>query len=95
MRRLLLLTLALLSVPLAAHAQDAAWPAKPIKVIVPYPAGGGVDFVARTVGQRLSEVLGQPVVVENRGGASGSIGAAGFDDLISDQSYVEKWLFPP
>lgn len=68
------LVAALLLAPGLALAQS--WPAKPIKIIVPYPAGGGVDFVARTVGQRLAEVLGQPVVVENRGGASGSIGAA-------------------
>lgn len=57
-----------------AHAQ--AYPAKSIRIVVPYPAGGGVDFVARTVGQRLSEIWGQSVVVENRGGASGTIGAA-------------------
>ncbi|MDO8301527.1 tripartite tricarboxylate transporter substrate binding protein [Lacisediminimonas sp.] len=54
-------------------AQD--WPSKPIRVIVPYPAGGGVDFVSRTVAQRLSEVLKSTVVVENRAGASGAIGA--------------------
>jgi len=65
---------AVLWAPALALAQ--AYPTKPIKIIVPYPAGGGVDFVARTVGLRLSEVFGQPVVVENRGGASGSIGAA-------------------
>lgn len=51
------------------------WPEKPIRLIVAYPAGGGVDFVARTVALRLSENLKQQVVVENRGGASGSIGA--------------------
>lgn len=68
------LAAALLLAPGLALPQ--AWPAKPIRIIVPYPAGGGVDFVARTVGQRLSDVVGQPVVVENRAGASGSIGAA-------------------
>lgn len=52
------------------------YPAKSIRIVVPYPAGGGVDFVARTVGQRLSELWGQGVIVENRGGASGTIGAA-------------------
>lgn len=66
--------LALLAAPLAAFAQ--AYPAKPVKIVVPYPAGGGVDFVARTIGQRLSESLGQPVIVENKAGASGTLGAA-------------------
>ena len=51
------------------------WPDKQIRIIVAYPAGGGVDLVARVVAQRLGEVLKQQVVVENRGGASGSIGA--------------------
>lgn len=56
-----------------ALAADA-WPARPIRLIVAYPAGGGLDFVTRAVGQRLSESLGQQVIVENRSGASGSIG---------------------
>ncbi|MBU1358319.1 MAG: tripartite tricarboxylate transporter substrate binding protein [Gammaproteobacteria bacterium] len=56
----------------AAMAQ--AWPTKPLKLVVAYPAGGGLDFVGRTVAQRLSERLGQPVLVENKTGASGAIG---------------------
>ena len=55
-----------------AGAQD--YPSKPIKVIVPYAAGGGADILARLVGQQLSDRLKQPVVVENRGGASNTIG---------------------
>jgi tripartite-type tricarboxylate transporter receptor subunit TctC len=51
-----------------------AYPAKPLKFIVPFPAGGGTDFVARTVGNRLSTALGQPVVTDNRPGAAGMIG---------------------
>jgi tripartite-type tricarboxylate transporter receptor subunit TctC len=50
------------------------WPEKPIRLIVAYPAGGGVDLVARTLALRLSDALKQQVVVDNRGGASGSIG---------------------
>jgi tripartite-type tricarboxylate transporter receptor subunit TctC len=66
---------ALALVAVAAGAQAQAWPDKPIRLIVAYPAGGGVDIVARTVGQRLAEVLKQQVVIENRTGASGTIGA--------------------
>jgi len=60
----------------AAFSAQAAWPEHPVNLIVPYPAGGGVDPVARLVGQKLSERWGQPVVVQNKAGASGSIGAA-------------------
>jgi len=58
--------------PFAAKGQ--AWPSKPITLIVPYPPGGGIDPVARILGQELSKLLGQPVVIENRSGASGTIG---------------------
>jgi tripartite-type tricarboxylate transporter receptor subunit TctC len=66
------LGLAALAMLGAAAAQD--YPAKPIRAIVPFPPGGVVDIVARTVGQKMSEGLGQPLLVENRGGAGGSIG---------------------
>ena len=52
------------------------FPSRPLRIIVPFPAGGTTDIVARLVGQRMSESMGQPVVVENRGGAGGTIGAA-------------------
>lgn len=59
--------------PLAASAQ--AWPAKPIKLIVNFPAGGSPDIVARAVAAPVSQALGQPIVVENRSGAGGIVGA--------------------
>jgi tripartite-type tricarboxylate transporter receptor subunit TctC len=67
--------LAILGVAVATSVCAQGWPSKQIRVVAPYPPGGGVDFVARTVGQRLSEVLKQPVVVDNKTGASGTIGA--------------------
>lgn len=57
--------------PVLAFAQ--AWPQKPIKLVVPFAAGGGTDFIARVAAKHLSERLGQQVVVENRGGANGAI----------------------
>jgi tripartite-type tricarboxylate transporter receptor subunit TctC len=63
----------LLLLSFSAVAQE--WPNKPVRVIVPYPPGGGHDFASRVVAQRLSEVLKQPFPVENRTGASGTIGA--------------------
>jgi len=59
--------------PLGAAAQ-AAYPSRPIRIVVPYPAGGASDFIARAVGERLSKRLGQPVVVDNRTGAAGAVG---------------------
>ncbi|MEO8024790.1 tripartite tricarboxylate transporter substrate binding protein [Polaromonas sp.] len=73
-RALLALALAAGAMLPAAHAQTAPWPTKPVKVIVNFPPGGAADQLARAVGVPLAEVLGQPVVVENRGGANGNIG---------------------
>jgi tripartite-type tricarboxylate transporter receptor subunit TctC len=57
---------------LVASAQD--WPNKPIRWVVPYPPGGGTDVIARIMQNRMSEGLGQPIVIENRGGAGGAVG---------------------
>jgi tripartite-type tricarboxylate transporter receptor subunit TctC len=71
----LLVALAL-AVTLAAPATAQDWPARPMTMVVAYAAGGPVDTIARIFGQRLSEVLGQQVVVENVGGAGGMVGAS-------------------
>jgi tripartite-type tricarboxylate transporter receptor subunit TctC len=63
-----------LGVLAAAPAQAQPYPAKPIRLVVPFPPGGAVDFYARVVQQPLSEVLGQTVVIENKAGASGMVG---------------------
>ena len=60
----------------AAGAAAQAWPAKPIRLMVPFPPGGSTDIVARIVAQKLAERLGQSIVIENRGGAGGTLGTA-------------------
>ena len=69
-----ILFVAMISLLSSAPAPAQEWPTKPVRFIVGYPAGGGHDFVARTVAQRMSEQLKQTFVVENRSGASGAIG---------------------
>jgi tripartite-type tricarboxylate transporter receptor subunit TctC len=64
---------AVLAFPLIAAAQ--AWPSKPIRLVVPYPPGGSTDLLARTIGQKVGEALGQQIVVDNRAGAGGMLGS--------------------
>jgi tripartite-type tricarboxylate transporter receptor subunit TctC len=71
---LTLLATALVALPLGAFAQ--AFPTKPIRLLVTYPPGGGADLMARLVAPKMAEALGQPVVVENKAGGGGTIGAA-------------------
>ena len=73
-RRVVLIVSFLLSMQVAVLAQD--WPARPIRVIIPFGAGSATDLVPRIVFDRLSPQLGQPIVVENRGGAGGTLGTA-------------------
>ena len=79
---------ALAAVGFAAHAQS--WPNKPIAFLNPFPAGGGTDTFARPIAARLSETLGQQVIVENQGGAGGTVGATNVSKRAPD-GY--NWLF--
>ena len=73
LRRLFALAIAC---AIAGAAQAQAWPQKPVRFIVPFPPGGATDISARLLGQKLGEMWGQTVVIENRGGAGGGVGAA-------------------
>src|ERR1043165_7523392 len=70
--RVLTALLALILAPVHGHAQE--WPTRPVRFIVPFPAGGSTDVAARVVGEYLSRTLGQQIVVENRTGANGNLG---------------------
>jgi tripartite-type tricarboxylate transporter receptor subunit TctC len=76
--------------PLAAGAQ--AWPTKPVKFVVPFPPGGSVDPLARMLGVRLADSLGQPFVIENKTGASGAIGTA-FAAKSAPDGYTYVFVF--
>ena len=67
-------TLALIATAPAAWPQGSKFPDRPVKLIVTYPPGGSSDLMARVLGQKLSDLWGQPVIVENKAGAAGSIG---------------------
>ncbi|QHE86746.1 Bug family tripartite tricarboxylate transporter substrate binding protein [Hydrogenophaga sp. BPS33] len=82
--RTFLATLALSACAFAAHAQGPVWPSKPITLSVGFAPGGSADIVARELGRKLTEVLGQPVVVDNKPGAGGTIAAAGVASAQAD-----------
>lgn len=71
------IALLLVATLFAAQAHAQAWPSKPMKLVVPFPAGSATDQVARAIGQELQAALGQPFVVENKAGAQGTIAAEG------------------
>jgi tripartite-type tricarboxylate transporter receptor subunit TctC len=78
---------------LAGNACAQSYPVKPIRCVIPYPAGGPTDIVGRAIGQKLSEALGQPVVVDNRGGAAGTIGSEQVARAPAD-GYTLLWGTP-
>lgn len=74
-RHLLPILLAAAIAVAGAHAQTPVWPTKPVKIVVAYPPGGSTDIAGRLLAERLTKITGQSVVVDNRGGAGGTIGA--------------------
>jgi tripartite-type tricarboxylate transporter receptor subunit TctC len=79
----LLAAVSAIALPVSAHAQQTEpnWPSKPLRWIVPFPPGGAMDAIARTLGDKASRTLGQAVVIENKPGAGGNIGA----DFVAKQ----------
>jgi tripartite-type tricarboxylate transporter receptor subunit TctC len=86
----------------AGFAQPAAWPTKPVHVIIPFAPGGPVDVIARLIGPKLGENLGQPVIVDNRAGAGGNIGTAavaksapdGYTAMMTSSAFAVNVSFP-
>ena len=84
MIRPMLVAAAIVAALLATSAQAQAYPAKPIRMITPFPPGGGTDYLARTVANKLTEFSKWTVVVDNRAGAGGNIGAAAVGSAAAD-----------
>ena len=90
------LTLALSAMPLLAVSQTAPWPSKPIRAVVPFAAGAATDIVARAVLEQVSRQLGQPIIIDNKPGAGGTIGSSvvahaepdGYTLLVHSNTYT-------
>lgn len=92
------------AIGLPALAQDGKYPNKPITLVVPFPAGGSVDTAGRAIGERLSKVLNQTVIIDNKSGAGGAIGSTfvakakpdGYTLVVTSQSsHVANPAFSP
>ena len=68
-------TVVLATAPNVSTAAEPSYPSKPVHLVVPFPAGGGADNLARLIMPRVAKVLGQPIVIENKAGAGGNVGA--------------------
>jgi tripartite-type tricarboxylate transporter receptor subunit TctC len=83
-RRALQSLVALAAIAAGSNAAAADWPAKPVRLVVPFPPGGSTDILGRAIAQKLQEALGQPFIVDNKPGAGGSIGATEVARAVPD-----------
>jgi tripartite-type tricarboxylate transporter receptor subunit TctC len=83
-----LLVAAVLALCAGGVPAQSAWPTRPVRIIVPYPAGGLSDFQARAIAEPLSKLLGQPVIIDNRAGASGAIGTQAASTSTDGHTFV-------
>jgi len=97
------IALAVVAAAIVSVAQAQSWPTRPVRIVVPFTAGSATDILARTFGKTLQETWGQPVVIENRPGAGGTIGAGvvahsapdGYTLLVHSAGYaVNPWIYP-
>ena len=95
MSKTILLTLLLHCSLVGASVHAQTYPSKPIHVIVPYATGGAADGLMRPIGSRMSELLGQPVIIENKAGANGTVGALQRLNLRASDAVAAELLQSP